>query len=253
MRAILYICHGSRVKKGQQAALAFIEKTMKTNAVPIQEACFLELAKPSIAEGVARCIERGATEIVAIPFLLLRAGHANVDIPTELQIVVNNYPEIPVYYGDPIGVDARMVDVMIDRLHETTEVIPADATVLLIGRGSSDPATREDFTEIQRIFQEKTGLQHVSVGYLAACRPRYEDELTRLLEAKPTNLYILPYLLFTGILMKTIERTVKKLKTTTAIHLCPALGYDPAIHSILNERADEAVERKSGLHVPNYA
>ena len=132
MRAILYICHGSRVKKGQQAALAFIGKTMQTETAPIQEACFLELAEPSIAEGVARCIERGATEIIAIPFLLLRAGHANVDIPVELQHVMAAYPGIPLYYGDPIGVDDRMVDVLIDRLHETTEIIPQDATILLI-------------------------------------------------------------------------------------------------------------------------
>lgn len=253
MRAILYICHGSRVKKGQQAALAFIEKTMETNAAPIQEACFLELAEPSIAEGVARCIERGATEIIAIPFLLLRAGHANVDIPTELQEVMNDYPDIPVYYGDPIGVDARMVDVMIERLHETVEVIPENSSILIIGRGSSDPATKEDFAEIQRIFQEKTGLQQVSVGYLAACGPFYEEELQRVLEEKPANVYVLPYLLFTGILMKTIERTVKKLATTTAIHLCPALGYDPAIHTILNERAEQAAKKESGLHVPDHA
>lgn len=253
MRAILYICHGSRVKKGQQAALAFIEKTMRTEAAPIQEACFLELADPSIAEGVARCIERGATEIVAIPFLLLRAGHANVDIPVELQGAMAKYPDIPVYYGDPIGVDERMVDVLIERLHQTTEIVPKDASILLIGRGSSDPATIDDFADIKRIFQEKTTLQNVSVGYLAACGPFFEEELERLLEQQPKNLYILPYLLFTGILMKTIERTLQKTKTTTAIHLCPALGYDPAIHAILNERANEAAERKRGLNVPHYA
>ena len=253
MRAILYICHGSRVKKGQQAALAFIEKTMETEVAPIQEACFLELADPSIAVGVARCIERGATEIIAIPFLLLRAGHANVDIPTELQDVMMSYPDIPVYYGDPIGVDERMVDVLIERLHETTEVIPNDASILLIGRGSSDPATKEDFAKIKRIFQEKTKLQNVHVGYLAACEPFYENELERLLEHQPKNLYILPYLLFTGILMKSIERTLKKTQTTTAIHLCPELGYDPVIHAILNERANEAAERKRDLYVPYHA
>ncbi|PID14325.1 sirohydrochlorin chelatase [Sporosarcina sp. P34] len=253
MKAILYICHGSRVKEGQQAALAFIEKTMETKAAPIQEACFLELAEPSIAEGVARCIARGATEIIAIPFLLLRAGHANVDIPTELQEVMMNYPDIPVYYGDPIGVDERMINVLIERLHEATEFIPKDASILLIGRGSSDPATQDDFAEIKRIFQEKTKLRDVSVGYLAACEPFYEVELERLLEHQPKNLYILPYLLFTGILMKSIERTLKKTKTTTAIHLCPELGYDPVIQAILNERADEATERKRGLYVPHHA
>lgn len=253
MRAILYICHGSRVKKGQQAALAFIEKTMETEAAPIQEACFLELADPSIAEGVARCVERGATEIIAIPFLLLRAGHANVDIPTELQDVMTSYPNIPVYYGDPIGVDERMVDVLIERLYETTDSIPKDATILLIGRGSSDPATKEDFARIKRIFQKKTNLNNVHVGYLAACGPYFEKELERLLTQQPKDLYILPYLLFTGILLKTIERAIKKTETATAIHLCPALGYAPAIHTILNERADEAAERKRGLYVPHHA
>lgn len=253
MRAILYICHGSRVKKGQQAALAFIEKTMETEAAPIQQACFLELAEPSIAEGVARCIAQGATEIIAIPFLLLRAGHANVDIPTELQEVMMNYPDTPIYYGDPIGVDERMIHVLIERLHETSDLIPEDAAILLIGRGSSDPATQDDFAEIKRIFQEKTKLRNVSVGYLAACEPFYEDELKTLLEHQPKNLYILPYLLFTGILMKSIERTLKKTKTTTVIHLCPELGYDPVIHAILNERADEATERKRGLYVPYHA
>ncbi|GKV65044.1 MULTISPECIES: sirohydrochlorin chelatase [Sporosarcina] len=253
MRAILYICHGSRVKSGQQAALAFIEKTMETGSAPIQEACFLELAEPSIAQGVASCIERGATEIVAVPFLLLRAGHANVDIPGELRQVMDCYPDVPLYYGDPIGVDERMVDVLIERLHETAEVIPEEAQVLLIGRGSSDPATKQDFAVIKRQFQEKTGLQHVNVGYLAACSPHLEEELVRILEERPAELYILPYLLFTGILLKTIKRTLKKLETATVIHLCDELGYDPAIRTILNERAHEAAERKRGLDIPYHA
>ncbi|WP_301109716.1 sirohydrochlorin chelatase [Sporosarcina sp.] len=253
MRAILYICHGSRVKSGQQAALAFFEKTMKTGTAAIQEACFLELAEPSIAKGVANCIERGATEIVALPFLLLRAGHANLDIPAELQHVMTKYPTIPLYYGDPIGVDERMVDVLIERLQEQEEAIPCDAEILLVGRGSSDPATKQDFTAIKRIFQEKTGLQQVRVGYLAACGPSFEEELERILDNRPAELYILPYLLFTGILLKTIERTLKNLDTTTAVHLCNELGYDPAIHAILIERANEAAERKCGLDVPYYA
>ncbi|EGQ26185.1 sirohydrochlorin cobaltochelatase [Sporosarcina newyorkensis 2681] len=253
MRAILYICHGSRVKSGQQAALAFIEKTMETNPAPIQEACFLELADPSISEGIARCIARGATEIVAVPFLLLRAGHANVDIPAKLQDIMAHYPDVPLYYGEPIGVDERMINVLIERLQETTEQIPEDAAILLIGRGSSDPATKQDFARIQSLFQEKTGLRNVSVGYLAACEPFYEDEISRLLEQKPDNLYVLPYLLFTGILLKSIERTLKKINTSTAIHFCPALGYAPEIHTILNERADEAAERKRELYVPCYA
>lgn len=253
MRAVLYICHGSRVKEGQQAALSFIEKTMKTNSAPIQEACFLELASPSISQGIARCIERGATEIVAVPFLLLKAGHAVADIPEELQRVMAGYPHIPLYYGEPIGVDERMVDVLIERLYETAGTLHSDTAVLIIGRGSSDPATKRDFAEIQKIFRKKTGHFNVHVGYLAACGPHYEDELHRIIRTNPGRVLVLPYLLFTGILLKTIERKITKLDSTLPIELCPALGYAPAIHTILHERADEAAERKSELLVSCYA
>lgn len=253
MRAILYICHGSRVKSGQQAALAFIEKTMKSNAAPIQEACFLELAAPSIKEGVAACIAKGATEIIAVPFLLLRAGHANTDIPEELHDVMQDHPEIPLYYGDPIGVDERMVGVLAGRLSSITDHVSEDAEVLIIGRGSSDPATKEDFARIEEIFRKMTGIRNVSTGYLAACGPHYEDQLALLLDKKPRQLFILPYLLFTGILLKTVERSVRKLKTDTIVHLCGELGYDPVIREILIERALEAAERKCILDVPDHA
>ena len=42
--------------------------------VPIQEICFLELAAPSMDEGITKCVERGATKIAVVPILLLTAA-----------------------------------------------------------------------------------------------------------------------------------------------------------------------------------
>lgn len=248
MRAVLYICHGSRVKAGQTAALAFIQKTMQQVDAPIQEACFLELAEPSISQGIARCLERGATEIIAVPFLLLTAGHAKFDIPEAIEKAMIPYPGIPLYYGEPLGVHEGMIDVLINRMNETAPV-QNDAAVLIVGRGSSDPAVQSDFKEIVRLFKLKTGLQDVETGFLAACGPSFEEVLTSMASKNPKQLFIIPYLLFTGILMESMERTVRHLQTDSMVHLCPPLGYDPAISMILGERVEQAALRGERIYV----
>lgn len=84
MQAILYIAHGSRVKEGVEQAVNFLQGVQQEVTVPIQEICFLELATPTIAEGIASCIRKGATAIAVMPILLLAAQHAKHDIPKEM-------------------------------------------------------------------------------------------------------------------------------------------------------------------------
>lgn len=70
MKAILYICHGSRLKAAKEEAVAFITSCMNHVEASIQEICFLELASPTIDEGFRTCVKRGATEIIVIPVFL---------------------------------------------------------------------------------------------------------------------------------------------------------------------------------------
>jgi sirohydrochlorin ferrochelatase len=239
MKAVLYICHGTRIKEGARQAAAFIEKTMPLVDAQIQEICYLELSEPSIAEGLASCVQKGATEIIAIPFLLLTAGHAKEDIPGELKKAAQHYPDLVIRYGRPLGVHEHIIDVLIDRMKEAAP-IQEDARVLLIGRGSSDPETKQDFDQIIRLFEEKTKLTDVHIGYLAACEPTFEDALYEVAAMNPRQLFIVPYLLFTGILTKTMDREVRKIQTGAEVHLCRPLGYDPILGQILAERVQEA-------------
>lgn len=252
MKAVLYICHGSRVKAGQTAALDFIEKTMLKVDAPIQEACFLELAEPSIEQGITRCIEQGATEIIAVPVLLLHAGHAKFDIPYALEQAIAPYPGIPLYYGEPFGVHPHLVDVLVERMQETAGAIPDDASILIVGRGSSDPVVHDYFAEIIRLFKERTGLSQVEAGFLAACGPSFEDALNGMIKREAKHIFILPYLLFTGILMKSMERTVGQLATDSTVSLCPPLGYDPLICEIIRQRVEEATWKGVDLNVSDH-
>ncbi|HZG72373.1 MAG TPA: sirohydrochlorin chelatase [Chondromyces sp.] len=250
MKAVLYICHGSRIKKGCEEALQFIEQIRPSVNAPIQEACFLELAEPSIEEGIARCVAKGATDITVIPFLLLLAGHAKVDIPQELEKAEKQFPEVQFRYGEPLGVHDAIIDIMLERMMEHQIEILPDATVLIVGRGSSDPQTLTDFAKIKALFKAKTKLNDVNVCFLAAAEPKFKAELHRLAKQNPSQLWVLPYLLFTGILMKSMQKEIRSIDNDSPIYLCHYLGYHPYLRDILIERIKE-VERTGGKTFPS--
>ncbi|WP_322786383.1 sirohydrochlorin chelatase [Fictibacillus gelatini] len=243
VQAILYICHGSRVKEGIIQATGFINKAKKKMDCPIQEICFLELAEPTIEEGIKRCIHQGATKIAVVPILLLTATHAKEDIPGEIEKAMNKYPDVQFSYGRPFGVHSKIIDVLMERVKSQKAKIDDDAMVLLVGRGSSDPDVRRDLNKIANALYGKFPFQKVETCFLAAAEPTFEQGLKRAQETGHRQVFVLPYLLFTGILMKSIEKKLKKLSTPEQeFILCDYLGYHPHLQEVLYERVRELIQ-----------
>lgn len=239
MQAILCVGHGSRVEAGCRQALAFMKKCTEDIAVPIREFCFLELAAPTIEDGIARCIEQGATRIAVLPLLLLKAGHAKKDIPAQLEKAERQYPDIVLSYGRPFGVHDAIVDILLERIYEKTQVAD-DAFVLLVGRGSSDPAIKEDFSRIRRLLQKKHSFQSVQTAYMAAAEPSFEDGMARACEARNSQVIVVPYLLFTGVLMNEMKRSIEKHNLhKQEFVLCASLGYHPNLKTVVQQRVEE--------------
>ncbi|WP_209123189.1 sirohydrochlorin chelatase [Alkalihalobacillus sp. BA299] len=240
MEAVLFIGHGSRVQAGNKQFLLFIRQVMEELPLPIQEVAFIELTNPTILEGIDRCIEQGATKIFIQPVLLLEAGHAKKDIPEEIRRAKEKYPSIHFFYGSPIGVDDRMVDIVFDRLKEKglRESDVGKISVLLVGRGSSDKDAKADFEEIARRLKVKLGLKQVNTCYLAATTPTFEDGLKHILHEENEVIYVLPYLLFTGVLMKTMGLKIIELQQTQnkQIHLCNFLGYHDQVKEVIRSK-----------------
>jgi sirohydrochlorin ferrochelatase len=242
MQAILYIGHGSRVKEAVDQAVNFIEQSIESVSAPIQEICFLELAKPTIQEGIKRCVQRGATRIAIVPVLLLNAMHAKKDIPIEIDKARRHFPEIRFDYGRPFGVHPKIIDSLIDRIYNRKITINKDAMVLLVGRGSSDPYVKRDLEQIANLLHQKHPFQRVETCYLAAAEPSFEQALDRAQELGHKQVFILPYLLFTGILMKSMERKVRDLTPPNQqFVLCRYLGYHPNLQDVLLERVSGTI------------
>lgn len=245
MQAVLYVSHGSRVKKGVSQATQFIESCMARVPLDIQEICYLELVDPDIAAGVIRCIERGATEIIVQPVLLLAAGHVKKDIPKEIEKVSKLYPEVTFIFSEPFGSDEKIIDILVERIIEKGgEPFSEDSMVLLVGRGSSDPDISDIFAEISGKLSEK-GMAPVNVAYLAACEPRFHVGLDMAKKTNYEKVFVVPYLMFTGILMKEMQATIE---TITSDHqtfvLCDSLGAHDNLIQVLTERIETCLGQR---------
>ncbi|GIN13661.1 sirohydrochlorin ferrochelatase [Shouchella clausii] len=256
MQAILYVGHGSRVKEGNDQFRAFLKKAKSHfSGDYFQTEAFIELSKPTIAEGIDRCVQNGATAIAIIPVLLLTAHHANMDIPQEIQAAKRKYPDVAFAYGKPFGIQADVIDVALRRLANAGLPLLAEegkrqdgTTVLVVGRGSSDGNQPSDVAKIARLLYEKTACDNVETCFMAATTPTVAQGLAKVEKLGAQRVYVLPYLLFTGILMNELANTLadRKGNTATAYVLCEFLGSDDGLAPVLIGRVNEALREING-------
>ena len=82
-KALLVVAHGSRKKVSNIEIHQLANNiSLKSEVFDIVEACFLEIAAPSIQDGIQSCIENDVSEILIMPYFLAAGMHVIVDIPT---------------------------------------------------------------------------------------------------------------------------------------------------------------------------
>jgi sirohydrochlorin ferrochelatase len=238
MKAILYIGHGTRSKKGAVEIRAFIERVKARIDVPIQELSFLELTEPLIEEGFETCVDRGATEIDVVPLFLLAAGHIKRDIPEALLPLIAKYPTIPVKIKNPFGVQDVILDGVAELIRVSAGEVTPEDRLLIVGVGSSDPVVHVNFGKIADGIGERLGAQRVSVCYLAATEPKLGVGLEYISEGAKGRVIVVPYMLFTGLLFAELNKIVRSRQKEGQRILCtPALSNHSVIEDIVIERA----------------
>ncbi|WP_059103143.1 sirohydrochlorin chelatase [Shouchella shacheensis] len=255
MQAILYVGHGSRVNKGNEQFRAFIESVKRQRDEPIQELAYIELTSPTILEGIEACARQGATRVAVVPVLLLTAYHANVDIPRELEQATKKFPNITFSYGRPFGIENDVIDVAVERLVRAglPELAEGhtreDCTVLVVGRGSSDGNQPSDLAKIARLIYERVACNNVETCFLAATTPTVAEGLAKVEKLEAPHVHVLPYLLFTGVLMKELKGMLEEREgqTNTSYTLCDFLGFDDGLNSVLMRRTDETLREEARI------
>jgi sirohydrochlorin cobaltochelatase len=110
--------HGSPRPASNGDMFTVVEEVKSRGAFPIVEVGFMECNEPTIPEALAKCVERGATQVIAVPYFLHAGTHVADDLPTLLEEAHEKYPHVEFLMGDYLGRDALIADAIADRARQ---------------------------------------------------------------------------------------------------------------------------------------
>lgn len=113
MQAILLIDHGSVKPEANHmvSCMASLLQYMVGDSVLVRYS-HMELAEPSIATGFAQCIQGGATEVIAFPYMLSPGKHVTRDVPRLVAEAAREFPGVSCRVTDAFGVHERLAELI---------------------------------------------------------------------------------------------------------------------------------------------
>jgi sirohydrochlorin cobaltochelatase len=244
--ALLLVGHGTRDEAGAAAFRDFVaELSGHLPAGTPVGGGFIELSPPPLADAVAGLVEQGARRFAAVPLVLVSAGHAKGDIPAALAREELRHPGTKYTYGRPLGPHPKLLTVLERRLDEVLDPADrADTTVLLVGRGSTDPDANAEVVKVARLLWEGRGLAGVETAFISLAAPDVPAGLDRCARLGAKRIVVLPYFLFTGVLP---DRVVEQSRAWAAGHPeldvrdAGVLGATPELAELVMERYRETI------------
>lgn len=116
--AILLVDHGSRRPEANAQLEALADRLRARVGDRFVAIAHMELAEPSIAQGIGACVASGAREIVVHPFFLGPGNHTTRDIPQLVADAAADHPGVRTRVGPPLGLDDKLVDLVLERIEE---------------------------------------------------------------------------------------------------------------------------------------
>jgi sirohydrochlorin ferrochelatase len=116
MRAILLIDHGSRRAEANALLNEVVNRVKaRIGEGAIVEPAHMEIAEPTIAQGFARCVQQGASIIVAHPFMLAPGRHVQEDLPRLVAEAAASYQGVQFVLAPPLGSHDGIIDAVVER------------------------------------------------------------------------------------------------------------------------------------------
>lgn len=251
--ALVVAGHGSRDPDGVEQFERFVNVVRHRAGGRIVEHGYLEFARPTIDEGVRKAVASGATRISVVPGVLLGATHAKNDMPVEVQALQREFPLCDIRYGAPMHLHPSVLQLCRIRLIEAesrgTRIIPrSDTCLVVVGRGTTDPDANSDVTKLARILEEGLGFAASFVCYSGTAKPALSEGLESAVRLGCSRLIVLPFFLFTGVLIKRIQAAVEAVAASRPqvdVIFAGHLDSHPLTADALLDRGREAFEGKA--------
>lgn len=120
--ALILIDHGSRVDEANRLLEKVAHRLTQAGDYRIVEIAHMELAPPTLADAFDACVKRGAVRVIITPFFLAMGRHMTEDIPRMAREAAAAHPEVQWILAEPLLLDERIVQVLLDRAKEAAFV-----------------------------------------------------------------------------------------------------------------------------------
>lgn len=240
---LLIAGHGTADAEGAEQFRRFTRRVAGRLDAPVAGG-FIELSPPPLGAAVGDLVAvAGPGRLAAVPLMLVAAGHAKGDIPAALAREQTRHPGLSVAYGRPLGPHPTILAVLRERL---AVVAPDPATtVLLVGRGSSDPDANSEVARAARLLAETTDVAGVEYAFVSLTPPGVPAGLDRCRALGARRVAVLPYFLFTGVLPRRVATQARDWAGATggAVHVDVAevIGDCDGLADVVIERYAEAL------------
>ncbi len=114
MKAILVVSHGSRSPETKKEVGALTQALRQLLPGTLVEFAFLEIASPSIPEGLDLCAAQGAKEIVVALNFLNSGRHVSGDVPALVEAARQRHSQVKFSITKPVGQHAQIPSLFVD-------------------------------------------------------------------------------------------------------------------------------------------
>ena len=248
--------HGSRDADGTrefEEALMLLKQRQPDRVITHG---FLEFATPTIDEALRKNARMGSRKIVMVPGILFAASHGKNDMPVELLSVKPEFPEIEFHYGGPMGIHPLLLELFQERIisaeAQSAQMIPRHESLLVVvGRGTTDPDVNSNVNKLARMVEEGMGFGSSYVCYSGTAKPLVADGIARAAQMGYRRVMVIPYFLFTGILIKRIYSAIDKIQPKFPDVEVLKAGYLGVHHHVTDVWVEKAREALVGINSSN--
>jgi sirohydrochlorin cobaltochelatase len=244
---LLMVGHGTRSAAGVAAFGRLVERVraLADGDPPAVGGGFIELSSPSLAAEVGRMLCAGHPELVAVPLVLVAAGHGKGDIPAALARERLRHPGLRWRYGRPLGPHPVLLEVLADRIDAALAGTPRQGThVVLVGRGSTDPDANADVAKVARLLWEGRGYAGTEFCFVSLAGPSVPAALDKVRKLDADRVVVAPYFLFPGVLPDRVAAQSYQfagLHPGLDIRVAGLIGDCAELAGLVLERYEEAI------------
>jgi precorrin-8X/cobalt-precorrin-8 methylmutase len=248
--------HGSRDADGVREFELLVELVKQRSGRQNITHGFLEFARPTIAEAVRSNIAAGAQRLAIVPGVLLTATHAKNDMPSEVVALQKEFSRVQLHYGAALHLHPQILRLIRKRIVEAEArsanlLKRSDTCLLVVGRGTTDPDANSDVSKLARMLEEGLGFGASFVCYSGTAKPLVADGLQLAARLGFARIIVVPFFLFTGILVKRIYAAADALalgRPDIEVLKCDYLGIHEHIADAFLDRAVESIAGKAAMN-----